>query len=707
MDIASSINRVLSFSAIVGQEELKRALLMLAVNPRLGGVLIRGEKGTAKSTAARGLASLLPPERANAGCSYGCPTDLPDVWCDDCRGRAQHEAVLRRPPFESLPLGVTEDQLLGSMDLEHALRHGERQFSPGLLARVNRGVLYVDEVNLLEDHLVDLLLDVAAFGVNVVAREGVSVTHPSEFMLVGTMNPEEGELRPQLLDRFGLCAEVESLDDVEARGRVVQRRLAFEADPVAFREQWQAAERELAERVVAARALLPRIVPDDSLCVAAARLSTELGVHGHRSDLLLVKGAATLAALEGRGAIDPEDFVRVAPLALRHRLRRAPFEEIDVSVAEIATRAGEIVAASKKKSRVDHIVTETEVVEERDGGSEHQPCMGPDAQMVTDGAEMARVHHPGAPGAESVAVQRASAGAGDRSSEVDAGGLLDIGLWGSGEIVTVPAEAEPVHLSLPTRLFRRLVRLGAARQRGSDGRHTILGRGRSVGAMPMRGSPRDVAWEATILSVAHRQAQRPHSGRLAFDIELDDLLGHKRVRPPDHLLMIVVDASGSMAGELTAAARQLAEQALARAYVDRQQVAMIAFRSRGAELLFGPTSRVERARRALETLPLGGATPLGRGLDLAHTTLRRAAAHASYGHTTVLVISDGDANVGDRNGYGSAFLDVEQASRKLIALPDTEIVLLDTTEPGKDDRPALWLAEQLQARHVKLRDARH
>ena len=275
--------------------------------------------------------------------------------CDDCREQATLESILRRPPFESLPLGVTEDQLLGSMDLEHALRHGERRFSPGLLARVNRGVLYVDEVNLLEDHLVDLLLDVAAFGVNVVAREGVSMTHPSQFMLVGTMNPEEGELRPQLLDRFGLCTEVESIDDVDARAQVVHRRLAFEADPVAFRTQWRDAERKLAQQVVAARELLPAIVPDQSLCVAAARLSTDFGVHGHRSDLVLVKGAATIAALDGRTTIEPRDFERVAPLALRHRLRRAPFEEVTVGSEEIAKRAREAVTAAgasdaKKKS---------------------------------------------------------------------------------------------------------------------------------------------------------------------------------------------------------------------------------------------------------------------------------------------------------------------------------------------------------------------
>ncbi len=350
---ASIDSRVLPFSSLVGQEEVKRALLLLAANPRLGGVLIRGEKGTAKSTAARGLAGLLPAERANQGCAYGCPTHMPAAWCDECRRRCPTESSPRHPPFESLPLGVTEDQLLGSMDLEHALRHGERRFSPGILARVNRGVLYVDEVNLLEDHLVDVLLDVAAFGVNVVAREGVSVSHPSQFMLVGTMNPEEGELRPQLLDRFGLCVDVESLDDPRARSHVVQRRLAFEADPAAFRAQWMEADQALAERVVAARALLPQIVPDESLCLAAATLSIRLGVHGHRADLLLVKGAVTMAAVEGRSVVEPGDLEAVAPMALRHRLRRAPFDEVSLTAEDISRLAREVASASdvgKKKT---------------------------------------------------------------------------------------------------------------------------------------------------------------------------------------------------------------------------------------------------------------------------------------------------------------------------------------------------------------------
>ena len=343
--------RVLPFSAIVGQEELKQALMMLAVNPRLGGVLIRGEKGTAKSTAARSLAALLPDVAVNEDCVYGCALVKPESWCDACRNREHVEGELRHPPFESLPLGVTEDQLLGSIDLEHALKDGKRRFSAGILAAANQGVLYVDEVNLLEDHIVDLLLDVAASGVNIVAREGIRVDHPAEFMLVGTMNPEEGELRPQLLDRFGLCVEVESIADTDARAEVVVRRLAFEDDPRAFHEAYRAADEEIAASIMRARELLPQIKPHRKWCVAAAQIASSLGVHGHRADVLIVKGAATLAALEGRDAIVADDLERVAPAALRHRMRVTPFDETEVSGREIREHAkGELASLSSEEA---------------------------------------------------------------------------------------------------------------------------------------------------------------------------------------------------------------------------------------------------------------------------------------------------------------------------------------------------------------------
>jgi len=318
------VQGVLPFAALVGQEELKLALQMLAVNPRLGGVLIRGQKGTAKSTAARAMASLLPKIRVNAGCRYACPADRPSAWCNECRDKPTHESTWHEAVFETLPLGVTEDQLLGTLDLEHALRHGEQRFRPGILARVNQGVLYVDEVNLLDDHIVDLLLDVAAMGVNRVAREGVTVTHPAELMLVGTMNPEEGELRPQLLDRFGLCVEIAALSAAEERAEVVMRRMAFDADPEVFRAAWQAQQDELVRRIAAARELLARVNASREFCLAAAELALELGVDGQRADVLLVKGAATLAALDGRTELRLSDLESAGTVVLPHRVAARP-----------------------------------------------------------------------------------------------------------------------------------------------------------------------------------------------------------------------------------------------------------------------------------------------------------------------------------------------------------------------------------------------
>lgn len=317
---------------------------------------------------------------------------------------------------------------------------------------------------------------------------------------------------------------------------------------------------------------------------------------------------------------------------------------------------------------------------------------------MTDGAEMQQVDHPGSPGAESVAV-RGQPDASGNAAVADDG---EADGWGRGDAAAAPAMPQVAALSIDLPLLRRLSPPSMRRLQRHRARRSPAPRGRSIGATPATGRPRDVAWAATLRAVAHTQRSRARRRGLSFAVEPDELLVPKRVSAPDHLLMLVVDASGSMAGRLTAVARALAVRALQRAYVERQQVAMIAFRARGAELLFGPTTSVDRARRALDHLPLGGATPLGRGLDLAHRTLRRAAIQGGCARATVLLISDGDANVGDRHGYGSAHLDVEQACRKLTAVPGVEFILLDTTEPGKDPRPARWVAETLRARHVRL-----
>ena len=319
---------VYPFAALVGQELLKKALILNAINPRLGGLLVRGEKGTAKSTAARGLAALLPPIPVVAGCPFHCHPEQAELMCGSCRERlAKGEAlpVQYRPmPVVDLPLGATEDRLLGSIDLERAIKSGERHFEPGLLAAANRGILYVDEVNLLDDHLVDVLLDAAAMGVNVVEREGISFEHPARFILVGTMNPEEGELRPQLLDRFGLCVEVTGLTNLDERMAVVTRRLAYEADSEGFAAQWEAHQERLRDNIISARERLPRVTYNPESLRLISMICLDQGVDGHRADIFMLKAAQTLAAFYGHVEVIPGDVREAAILVLPHRVAASP-----------------------------------------------------------------------------------------------------------------------------------------------------------------------------------------------------------------------------------------------------------------------------------------------------------------------------------------------------------------------------------------------
>jgi Mg-chelatase subunit ChlI len=320
------------FTGLVGQESMKLALILAVINPALGGVLIRGEKGTAKSTAVRALAALLP-QQAAANCQFGCDPDSLDFACDVCKeGQAGGSVKTRKRPLVELPIGATEDRLLGSINLEEAITRGESKFEPGLLAAANRGLLYVDEVNLLDDHLVDSLLDAAAMGRNVVEREGVSVNHPARFTLIGTMNPEEGELRPQLLDRFGLCVEVKGLENAQLRQEVVKRRLAFENSPDEFVKNYRAQEEELGRRIEEANKRLAAVTVPDEILSQAVKICLTLGVDGHRGDLTVIKTALTLAAWQGKQAPDYDDIMTAAELALPHRMRRKPFENVDFDV---------------------------------------------------------------------------------------------------------------------------------------------------------------------------------------------------------------------------------------------------------------------------------------------------------------------------------------------------------------------------------------
>lgn len=325
---------VYPFTAIVGQEEMKTALLLSIVSPHLGGVLIQGEKGTAKSTAVRALAALLPPRRCIEGCRFHCDPDHRGSWCGECRERfGSREAPAVQVPMEvvELPVNATEDRVVGTLDIESAIREGRKRFEPGLLAEANRNILYADEINLLDDHVVDVLLDAAAMGVNTVEREGISYSHPARFALVGTMNPEEGDLRPQLLDRFALSVSVAGEKDPEKRAEVIRRRLSYERDPEGFLQAWKPREEEEARRITEAQARLDHVDVSDECIMKAARISIALGVDGHRSDITLVKAAAAYAALEGRLSAGTEDLRQAARLVLPHRMRKQPFEKQSVS----------------------------------------------------------------------------------------------------------------------------------------------------------------------------------------------------------------------------------------------------------------------------------------------------------------------------------------------------------------------------------------
>lgn len=321
-----------TFVAIVGQEKMKKALILNVINPGLSGVLIRGEKGTAKSTAVRALAELLPEITVVDGCPFQCdPADTQHL-CYYCKAKIAAGNPLtshkRKIQVVELPISATEDRVIGTLDLEHALKEGEKKIEPGILAQAHRGILYVDEVNLLDDHVVDVLLDSAAMGVNTIEREGISFSHQARFTLVGTMNPEEGELRPQLLDRFGLCVNIEGLRDPAQRVEVVKRRSSYEEDPVKFSERWAEESKKLSNEIVKASNQYSQVTVEDKILHAIAVRSLEAGVDGHRSDIVMLKAAKTIAAMHSRTTIDEQDIEEAAELVLPHRVRRRPFDEI-------------------------------------------------------------------------------------------------------------------------------------------------------------------------------------------------------------------------------------------------------------------------------------------------------------------------------------------------------------------------------------------
>jgi len=676
---------VYPFTAIVGQGEMKLALLLNVVAPSIGGVLITGHRGTGKSTAVRALADLLPPLTSVRGCHFNCdPEASAAELCGDCRARLEGGGKLpreRRPvPVVELPLGATEDRVCGTIDLGRALREGVKAFEPGLLARANRGFLYVDEVNLLEDHLVDVLLDVAATGRARVEREGVSAEHPARFVLAGSSNPEEGELRPQLVDRFGLCVEVETLRDVAARVEIVERREAFERDPQGFIDSARGEQESLRRRLVRARRNFHSTEVPRPILHSIAELCLRLGVDGHRGELTIARAARALAAFEGRRVACAEDVRRVAPLALRHRLRRDPLEQ-----------SGGGARVEKALDTLYGRQADGRPAGERGGEFEQ-----PDEPDKGGGAARPR---PRAPASE---LRPAADGLGSERAE--------------GERV-VP----PLRLNLGEDALKvegeqggQLRKASSARRRAVGRRSAYTSRGRYAGADATADGP--LALDATLRAAAPHRAERRAATRKAearaatprVAIEAADVRFKRFRGKAGALYIFAVDTSGSMAAGRIGQAKGALAHLLRRSYLNRDRVALLAFRNADAELLLAPSGSAARAHLLADALPAGGPTPLAAGLLLALQVARRAQGEGAR-RVRLVLFTDGRANVplGGRGEGDRASLarrigeEVERLGAALRASGVASLVV-DTQGGFTGGREGEFLSRALGGRYVRL-----
>ncbi|HEX8457980.1 MAG TPA: magnesium chelatase ATPase subunit I [Pyrinomonadaceae bacterium] len=655
--------RVYPFAAIVGQEELKLGLLLNVIAPSIGGVLIMGHRGTGKSTAVRALAELLPPISKVRGCLYGCDpaaTEAESNLCADCQARLAASDALPKErasvPVVELPLNATEDRVAGAINLERAIKEGVKTFEPGLLARAHRGFLYIDEVNLLEDHLVDLLLDVAASGRNRVEREGVSVEHPAEFVLVGSGNPEEGELRPQLLDRFGLCTEIHTATDLDERVEIITRREAFDRDPIAFCAEWEREQAALRRRLLRAREATRGVRLPLELVRGIAELCARLAVDGHRGELTIARAARALAAFENRREVAPRDVRRVAALALRHRLRRDPLGHTAGGASQIEETTRELFGAGEtetpgeseapgvtgakgrgrrasKKSPPD----ETGGGDDSAGGARRDPH-GANGMSGASGTH----------GSHQSSAAREPRGKGDghgttTQTEERPAPTLDSSLPDS---LRENSDAKSLHVGSP-----RSVKTAKSAARGtgrapkrSTSNHA---RGRYARAVAERAGDAKVALDATLRVAAASQVSRQRDAirpRSALAVEPCDLRYKHFTRRAGTLFIFAVDTSGSMALNRISQAKGALVRLLRESYVRRDRVALVTFREREARVVLQPSASGARACRLLDALPVGGATPLTSGLMRALEIAERAARQGTE-RTRLLVFTDGRANV--------------------------------------------------------------
>jgi magnesium chelatase subunit D len=638
----------------VGQQRLKDALVLNAINPSVGGLLIRGEKGTAKSTLARALADLLPPIDVVPGCPYQCDPDAPFVDCPHCRPLREEGPLPRtRRPMRvlTLPTNATEDRVCGTLDLEHAIQSGERRFEPGVLAGVHRGILYIDEVNLLDDHIVDVLLDAAAMGVNTVEREGVQMVHPSQFILIGTMNPEEGDLRPQLLDRFGLCVDVEAILDVEARAEIIRRRLTWERDQESFAARYHEQQHALSHAIVDARRCLPGVTLDDEQLHQIARLCVALDIRSHRADIVIAEAAMGFAAWDGRERVNEEDIQRAAELALPHRTRRRPFEESRLDPEQIA-------------QAMEPPETEPAPHDEADEPNQRDEPTPPENVAPPEQEPQRRPP--------------------------------------SGEQVFDMAESPEITLPDPGDDRRRRNTSGRRARSVSDARRGRYVRASSPSDPAQAG---DVALDATLRAAApHQRARKAESAdENGLALRPSDVRVKVRERAVGTTILLVVDASGSMgAAERMRAAKGATFSLLRDAYVRRDQVGMIAFRDGKAEVLLRPTDSVDLAQERLQALPTGGRTPLAHGLMQALEMAHQAWNRDADALVMAVLISDGKANQPYDPDFDGAPYDEAVAIAQRLTQAGVHLLVLDTEDDFLTLGLARDLAEASGANYIKL-----
>lgn len=634
---------IFPFTAIVGQEAVKLGLILNAISPAIGGVLIRGHKGTAKSTAVRALSQLLPELEVVAGCPFVCSPSSPREECPHCSmTETTRETMFRAASLVELPLGVTEDRVAGTLDIERALKTGEKEFEPGLLAAAHQGMLYIDEVNLLSDHIVDILLDVAAMGVNYVEREGISVSHASRFIIVGTMNPEEGELRPQLLDRFGLAVDVQAEHNVEQRAEVVRRRIAFDHNPEAFCSQWAETEAVERQRLAAARQLLPDVNLDDALLHMIAGICTDFGVDGMRADIVMYRAAVTLAAYEGRTEVSEDDIRRVAGLVLLHRRRRQPFDQPEVDEQELDDSLDRHRPPSPPPPED---ASSPPTSDNQDGPTDTQS--EPPSEAESD------------PQVNGSAPQ-------DKQAQI-------------GQSYTIQPLEGPATSS------------AELLQRTTGKRSRILGgrTGHYVSSRRPQGRASDIAIDATLRAAAPKLFQRRRDGDASIGIRPSDLREKVRESRAGNLILFAVDASGSMgARDRMIATKGAIMSLLLDAYQKRDQVGMVSFRGQDATVVLPPTSSVELAQRNLSDMRTGGRTPLAAGLAKAHELLIRYRYRERGMQPLLVVLTDGRANASSRDSDP-----VADGLRQAAALREAQVpTLVVDTEQGV---MRLGLAQQL------------